>query len=132
MDDAVKRLLLGLIIGFLAIGAASADGDKGIKGEHVFIVHDYRYEPGNSEGDPDTGQALCGTRCNALSVDYRNFIDPGGWRFIKIADNREVTLDLGNPFFGGQCVCTADEYVVKINDFNQPNLKKINESPRTE
>jgi|GEM_PF-1218307 len=123
MDDAVKPILLLLIFGLLAAGTVLADGDKGIKGEHVFIVHEYRYEPGTTAGDPDTGQALCGTRCNALSVDYRNFIDPGGWRFIKIASDREVTLDLGNPFFGGQCVCTADEYIVRLNDFNKPNLK---------
>jgi hypothetical protein len=108
--------LLALLL--LAL-AAPALGEGGLEGEQVFIVNDSRYQPLDSGGDPDTGHALCGTRCNALSVDYRNVIDPGGWRFVKIAGDRELVLDLDNPFFGGQCVCTVDEYVVLLNEFNQ-------------
>jgi len=88
--------------------------------QQAFVVNDYRYDPGTSGGDPDTGHALCGTQCNAMSYDYRNVIDPGGWRFIRVAKDRELTIPLNNPFMGGDCICTADEYVIKINDFDRP------------
>ena len=97
-----------------------AEEGSALQGEKVYIVNDYRYDPVGSGGDPDTGHALCGTRCNAISVDYRNYIDPGGWRFIRVAENREVPLELNNPFIGGRCVCLADEYLVVVNDFNRP------------
>jgi len=116
----MKKLLLIPIVLLLAATAQAADPQM-LEGEQVFIIQEYRYEPGDSGGDPDIGHALCGTRCNALSVDYRNFIDPGGWRFIRVADNREIPVSLNNPFIGGQCVCTADEYVVILNDFNKPH-----------
>ncbi len=124
MGDAMKRLLWVVAALLLAAGVQAGEETK-LEGEHVFIVNDARYEPGDSGGDPDTGHALCGTRCNALSVDYRNFIDPGGWRFVKIADNRDLNLDLDNPFLEGQCVCTVDEYVVLVNDFNKPKASTV-------
>jgi hypothetical protein len=83
--------------------------------EIIYIVNEYRYEPGESGGDHDIGQALCGTRCNALSVDYLNYLKPPGWRIIRTASNKEVTVDLDNPFLDGRCICVADEYVVKVN-----------------
>jgi hypothetical protein len=125
----MRKLIICLTLLSLFSGAGGAMEVKGIDGERVFIVNDYRYDPGNSGGDPDTGHALCGTRCNALSVDYRNFIEPGGWRFIKVASNREVALDLGNPFFDGKCLCIADEYVVRINDFNWQS-RQLNKKTR--
>jgi hypothetical protein len=93
-------------------------------GQQVFIVNDYRYEPGDSGGDPDLGHALCSTRCNAMTFDYRNAIDPGGYRVLLIAKDRKLTVDTGSPFLGGQCVCTADEYSILRNEFNWQNKKK--------
>jgi len=116
--------LLFLILPPLAFAAEGtfpgSDAAGGLKGEHVFIVNDYRYDPAGSGSDPDTGHAFCASRCNALSVDYRNYIDPGGWRFMRIAENRDVTVPTDNPFLGGTCICTADEYLVQINEFNRP------------
>lgn len=86
--------------------------------EHVYIVKDYRYLPGPPAGDSETGQSLCGSRCNALSFDYLNTSEPGGWRIIKVADDRELTVELNNPFMGGKCVCIADEYRVQRDDLN--------------
>jgi len=136
-----KLILLTILLGFASAASAAKTQDltpdmaqektqdmaqekapdmtQDLQGDRFFMVTEYRYDPGDTGGDPDTGHALCGTRCNALSVDYRNFIEPGGWRFIKVARNLEVTLPIGNPFLGGKCICTADEYVVKVNDFNQ-------------
>lgn len=119
------RVLLWILLILLPASLALAQEQAVISGDHAYIVHDYQYEPGDSGGDQLNGLGLCGTRCNALSIDYRNIIDPGGWRFIKVATNREIKLDLENPFMGGQCVCTVDEYVITINDFNQRKTMAI-------
>ena len=112
----------------LPLPARAAQEIQGIDGERVFMVNSYRYQPGDSGGDPDTGHALCGNRCYALSVDYRNLLEPMGWRIIKVASDKEVTVDLENPFIGGQCVCIADEFVIQLNEFNwqsrQPGREK--------
>ncbi len=121
----MKKLLLIAIALLVTAGTAGAAQEmKGIDGERVFIVSGYRFEPGPSGGDEDTGHALCGIRCNALSIDYRNIIDPGGWRFIKVATDKDVRVDLDNPFMDGHCVCTVDEFVVQINDFNWQSRKQ--------
>jgi len=114
-----KSWLFFLLVSFfLPLCAAAADDAPAAQDEMVtvFIVNEYRYEPGASGGDPDIGQSLCGTRCNALSVDYLNYVTPGGWRMIKIAGNRELVVELNNPFLDGKCICVADEYQVKVND----------------
>lgn len=106
---------LGLICSLLLVTSAmaAATGDK------VYLVKDYRYQPGDSQGDPEIGQSLCGTRCNALSSDYLNFIEPGGWRMVRTASNQEVVLELKNPFMQGECVCLADEYLVQRDEYNR-------------
>lgn len=109
-------LLLALLLAF-PDGARAADV---IEGEHVFIVYDYRFEGGPPGSNADEGLALCANRCNALSVDYRSYTEPGGWRFVRIASGVEKTVPLGSPFLAGQCVCTVDEYVVAINEFMRP------------
>ncbi|MEW6521544.1 MAG: hypothetical protein AB1461_19270 [Thermodesulfobacteriota bacterium] len=92
---------------------ASAAQDEMVK---VYIVNEYRYEPGPSGENADIGQSLCGTRCNALSVDYLNYVTPGGWRLIKVGGNQQLLISLNNPFLDGKCICVADEYLVKVND----------------
>ena len=116
-----SRIIALLFLVALTLPFTTVAADK-VKPEdqQVFVVNDYRYDPGISGGDPDTGHALCGTQCNAMSYDYRNVIDPGGWRFILVAEGRELIVPLHNPFMGGNCICTADEYVIKINDFDRP------------
>lgn len=109
---------LGCSLLLAGSAAAVESGDK------VYLVKDYRYQPGHSQGDPEVGQSLCGTRCNALSSDYLNFIEPGGWRMVKIASNQEVVLELKNPFMQGDCVCLADEYLVKRDEYNRDTSKR--------
>ena len=84
--------------------------------EFVYIVNEYRYEPAGSMADSDTGQSLCGTRCNALSVDYKNYLQPRGWRLKRVAKDQELNVDLNNPFITGRCVCVADKYLIKVHD----------------
>ncbi|RJQ67141.1 MAG: hypothetical protein C4519_24565 [Desulfobacteraceae bacterium] len=114
-----KTSLFLLLVPFLLpLSAAAAEDTPAAQEEMVtvFIVSEYRYEPGETGGDPDIGQSLCGTRCNALSVDYLNYVMPGGWRMIKISGNQEIVVDLNNPFMGGKCICVVDEYRVKVHD----------------
>ena len=115
----IRMILLIPAIIWLAAATAVAAGGP-LAGERVYIVNDYRYAPGATGENPEQGHAVCAVRCNALSVDYRNYIEPGGWRFIKVASDRELTIEPGNPFILGHCVCTVDEYVVQLNTFNRP------------
>jgi len=103
---------LPLFITLFALPAASAAE----RPEKVYVVNDYRYVPANETDDRDIGLSLCGTRCNALTTDYLNITDVGGWQLMKGAVNTEVTVELNNPFIKGQCICIADEYLVKIDD----------------
>jgi hypothetical protein len=121
-------LLLGCLFFTIDIAVADdmseAQGGPQVKNEPasvdnkeiIYIVNEYRYEPGNAGGNADIGQALCGTRCNALSADYQNYLKPPGWRIIRTASSKEVEVDLNNPFIDGHCICIADEYVVRVNE----------------
>lgn len=114
-----KSVMFFLLVSFvLPLCAATAEDTPAVQDEMVraFIVSEYRYEPGESGGDPDIGQSLCGTRCNSMSVDYLNYVMPGGWRMIKVSGNRELVVDLNNPFLDGKCICIVDEYLIKVND----------------
>ena len=84
--------------------------------ERVFIVHEYRYEPGGTTENREIGLSLCGTRCNALSDRFANYIKTGGWRLIRTEHNKELAVDLDNPFLDGQCICVGDEYEVDFFD----------------
>jgi len=86
--------------------------------EHVFVLKDYSYiaKPGESGDDLLTGFVLCKTRCYALSVDYLTYTSPGGWYLQQVAVAREMIVDLDHPFKDGQCLCVADEFIVKVND----------------
>lgn len=105
----------GPLLAMLLLLAVVAEGGE----ERIFLVKDYRYLPGPA-GEVATGQSLCGTRCNALSTDYLNYIEPGGWRLIKVAGDRELILELNNPFMDGRCVCVADEYQVLVDELSRP------------
>ncbi|MDK9718142.1 MAG: hypothetical protein OEL57_09585 [Trichlorobacter sp.] len=115
----IRQGILTLLTLFLLL-ASSADLLAAATDVKLYIVTDYRYLPGKTKGDPVMGQSLCGTRCNALSTNYLNIVEPGGWRLIKIADGRVLTVPLNNPFMGGDCVCVVDEYVVKADHLNKP------------
>lgn len=84
--------------------------------EHVFLTKGYRYEPAGPNEDKDLGLFLCGTRCNALSIDYLNITSPGGWRMIRAAKDQEKVISLEAMGLEGTCTCTGDDYLVKIND----------------
>ncbi len=49
-----------------------------------------------------------------------NITMPGGWRLIKVKENSEITVSLESPFMKGECVCTADEYTVQIDELGRP------------
>ncbi len=86
--------------------------------ETIYIVNDYRYVPANATDDQEIGLSLCGTRCNALSTDFRNIMEPMGYQMIKGAANQELTVQLNSPFIKGHCICIADEFIVKIDNRN--------------
>ncbi len=86
--------------------------------ETIYIVNDYRYVPANATDDQEIGLSLCGTRCNALSTDFRNILEPMGYQMIKGAANQELTVQLNSPFIKGHCICIADEFIVKIDNRN--------------
>lgn len=102
-----------LLMGMLTFPAFAEDV-KDPEGEIAYVINDYRYVSAETGGDPDSGHALCGTRCNALSIDYLNYMMVGGWELRRVAINREITIPLDNPFLKGNCICTADEYLVKV------------------
>jgi hypothetical protein len=118
----VVIMAVGLLLAPAAVRADATEAAKpaGIEGEplkeRVFVVKDYRYEPGTAGEDLDLGQSLCGTRCNALSIDYLNITMPGGWRMTRVASDRNLTVPLDNPFMEGMCICVVDEYLVKVHD----------------
>jgi len=122
-----QLLLLTILLVLLALPAFGAEGQAqepqmketapgGRAEEHVFLTKGYRYDPAGPNEDKDLGLFLCGTRCNALSVDYLNITSPGGWRMIRVAKDREKVISLKNMGLDGSCVCTGDDYLVKIND----------------
>lgn len=117
--DALNRTVPAalFLLALLAPVPVVAD-DGGLEGEPAYIVNDYRYDPAGSDGDIDTGHALCATRCNALSFDFADYLMAGSWELRKIAADREVAVPLDNPFMKGNCLCTVDEYLVKANTRN--------------
>jgi hypothetical protein len=109
-----------LLFIFATLPLAAAGQEPPVPEEHFFIVKNYRYAPGAGQTNAEAGQSLCGVRCNALSLDYLNITEPGGWRLIRVAMDRELTVPLKNPFLGGDCICIADEYVLKLDELNRP------------
>jgi hypothetical protein len=99
---------------------AFAEEEAGKGGETAYIVNDYRYEPAGSVGDANTGHALCGNRCNALSFDYADYVMADPREVKRVASDRELTIPLDNPFMQGNCVCTVDQYIIKPNTRHQP------------
>ncbi len=118
--DGTLLVILGIAAICLWPSWLLADDNPPAEAQQAWLIKDYRYVPASDKDNPDTGLALCGTRCNAMTTDYRNVIDPGGYRYIRIAEDRELVIQLDNPFIGGHCVCVADEYVIRINDLTGP------------
>jgi len=84
--------------------------------EYIYIVNRYEYKvPAGGERRAH-GQAVCGTRCNALSADYRNYLDPDGWRLERVASNEPLVVKLPVSSFRGTCTCYADKYRVIVNE----------------
>jgi len=110
-------LIWFLLAALLPVSALAQDAEIS-DGQQTWVVNDYSYVPGSDQDDPMTGLSLCGTRCNAMTTDYRNILDSRGWRLIRVAQNRQLTVPLDNPFIGGHCICIADEYLVKLNEFD--------------
>jgi len=92
--------------------------------EKIYIVNEYRYVPAHATDDREIGLSLCGTRCNALSTDFRNISEPMGWQMARSATNKELIVELNSQFIGGHCICVADEYLVTINDRNNSENRR--------
>lgn len=117
-----QKVALAVIVSallVLPVAAACAEGIDVQPGEKAYIVNDYRYDPGGSGGDADTGHALCATRCNALSFDYADYLMADAREVKKVAADREITVPLDNPFMKGNCICAVDEYLIKPNTRNR-------------
>jgi len=84
--------------------------------EMVYVSKGYRYEAADHEKNSDAGLFLCGTRCNALSVDYLNITTPGGWRMLRTQKDHEVNIKLDAFGLNGTCTCVVDEYKVIVNN----------------
>ena len=117
--DRFARLTV-LLLALLAPLAAFAEEGQVAAGETAYIVNDYRYEPAGSGGDANTGHALCGNRCNALSFDYADYLMADPREVQRVATGRELTVPLDNPFMKGNCICTVDAYLIKPNTRHQP------------
>jgi len=92
----------------LLLPACASAADLEAK-EHIYVVHDYKYEPDDSNESPETGLSICGTRCNAMSDNVANYIRPGGWRLTKIASDQEREVELPS-LVKGTCICIGDEF----------------------
>lgn len=129
----IIQKLACLAIALLALGLsvlpACGEEVKGLPGEAAYIVNDYRYDPAGSGGDPDTGHALCATRCNALSFDYADYVMADGREVKRVAVDREITVPLDNPFMKGNCICSVDEYLIKPNLRNRAKQESKMEKP---
>ena len=92
--------------------------------ETIFFTQEYSFDYQSNPQAPGIAQALCGTRCNALSGNYDSYLSPGSWRLIQIGRHVKKVVDLDNPFFAGKCICIGDLYKVgKENVFNEPQGK---------
>ncbi len=78
----------------------------------VFVVTSYAYDFKSHPNAPQIAQSLCGTRCNALSVDQESYMSPGGWRMVKVKSGQKKVIDISNPFISGKCICVGDDYLV--------------------
>lgn len=105
---------VGLCLLLLVLGLA---GPAQAAPERIFVADGHRYVPGDGPDDAakaETGLALCGIRCNALSGYYDSYLKSPGWRMMKVEVGQERTVELKNPFLGGHCVCTGDVYEVEL------------------
>lgn len=79
----------------------------------IFVVNEYSYDyEHNPEATPQA-QAICGSRCNAMSANLQSYLTPMGWRLIKVPGVQSRVIDLDGPGIKGQCLCRGDEYLVE-------------------
>ncbi|MDX8411848.1 MAG: hypothetical protein R8K46_08295 [Mariprofundaceae bacterium] len=102
-------------------GATALEAKK-----EFFIVSQYHYEPGDLNETKETGLAICSTRCNGLSDNFANYIQPRGWRLVKTAGDQERVIE-SIPFLKGKCVCIGDEY--RIEWYNPSSDSLSSEQP---
>jgi len=95
-----------------------------VEQETIFVTEEYSFDYQSNPQAPEIAQALCGTRCNALSGNYDSYQSPGGWRMIQIGRDVKKVIDLDNPFIPGKCICIGDLYKVGKEDvFRKPQSK---------
>jgi hypothetical protein len=109
-----------LIAGIFLCGAwwKAARAEDG-PSETVFYTTGYSYDYANHPGAPEVAQTLCKDRCNSLSESRSKFM-PTGWRLIRLPGERTRRIDIGNPFIGGECICTGYEYIAEKVVYEKP------------
>ena len=108
----MKRLTVFTLLLMVWVSAAMAAKEPRAKPVTIFVTEKYAFDYQSNPEAPKIAQALCGTRCNALSGNYDSYKVPGGWRLIQIGMNVEKIVDLDSPFVHGKCICTGELYQV--------------------
>lgn len=79
----------------------------------IFVVSEYAYDYEHHPQASPQAQALCGSRCNAISDNLKSYLTPMGWRLIKVPGVQSRVITLDGPEVTGQCICRGDEYLVE-------------------
>jgi hypothetical protein len=81
--------------------------------KRIFIVYEYSYDYEHNPDASPKAQAICGSRCNAMSDNLKSYTTPMGWRLIKVQGVQSRTITLDGPDVRGECICRGDEYLVE-------------------
>jgi hypothetical protein len=79
----------------------------------IFITDKYSYDYEHNPGASQQAQAICGSRCNAMSDNLNSYLSPMDWRLIKIPGIHTRVINLTEPEVKGQCICRGDEYLAE-------------------
>ena len=78
----------------------------------LFVAKEYAFDVSSNPNAPEIVHSLCASRCNAISGNIYNYLQPGAASLIKLESDKKVIVDIDNPFVSGKCVCTGDYYLV--------------------
>ncbi len=81
--------------------------------KRIFIAYEFSYDYEHNPDATPKAQAICGSRCNAMSDNLKSYMTPMGWRLIKVPGVQSRVIELDDPEIKGQCICRGDEYLVE-------------------
>ena len=79
----------------------------------IFIAYDYAYDYEHNPDASPQAQAICGSRCNAMSDNLKSYLTPMDWQLIKLPGIHTRVINLDEPEVKGKCICSGDEYLVE-------------------